>query len=361
MNYTPNGSPLQARQNAPIFALILLIVLVIAVVFLVWFISKKISDYLNSDEYLEKQKTRPTTQKDINKIVEENHIPKDEGNLLFEICKKYKLPNFTFILKDNAQIAEIFKKAYFDFLSDNVDDLKLNLLFKLQFSLEKACAQTKKYLSTRLIPLDTTLFYISPAGEQFPFTLTTNTKDYFSLEIPNFFYNLKEKPEILDKVRFTFRSQNGLSHNFISRVMRYQKNADNKILMNLTHSENLITESQRHFKREMFDEECFFFPVKVLSEEDDKEPSYVISEKKYEGRLSNISGGGCCIKTKLPIIEKQHLAVMFPSITGQNKTVGIIKGTRKLPDQTFALHIQFKNISIESQNKILAYVYKYHL
>lgn len=361
MNYTPDGSPLSARQNAPIFLIILILLLIAALVVLVWFISKKISDYYNSPEYEDKQKNRQTTLKDIKLIAEENKIPQDQANLLFYLCKKYKLPNFTYTLKDNSQISEIFKKAYFDLIKENISPEQLNLFFKLHFSLEVASAQTKKYLSTRQIPLETMLFYISPEGEQYPFTLSLNTKDYFSVEIPNFFYNLKDKPEVLEKARFTFRSVNGLSHSFIARVMRYQKTPDNKVFMNLTHSENLVTESQRHFKREMFDEICHFYPVKTLKDENGKDPSFVISEKKYEGRISNISGGGCCIKTNLPIVEKQHLAVVFPNITGEQKTIGIIKGTRKLPDQRFALHIQFLNISIDCQNKILAYVYKYHL
>lgn len=361
MNFTPNGSPLQARQNAPVLAIIICILLVAIFIFLLWLVSKKISEYFNSPEYQEKQRTRPTTQKDIKRIAEENRIPQDQADLLFEICKKYKLPNFNFIIKDYPQITEIFKKTYFDFRSEGASEEKLNLFFKLHFSLEIACAQTKKFLSTRQIPLETVLFYISETGEQYPFTLVANNKDYFALEIPNFFFNLKDKPEVLKKLRFTFKSSNGLSHSFGSRIMRYQKNEDNKVFMHIAHSEQLITEAQRHFRREMFDETCFFYPVKALIGDNDLEPTFVISEKKYEGRLSNISGGGCCIKSKLPILEKQHLAVVFPNITGETKTTGIIKGTRKLPDQSFALHIQFLNISIECQNQILAYVYKYHL
>lgn len=361
MNFTPNGSPLQARQNAPVLAIIIFILLVIAFVFLIWLVSKKITEYLNSPEYEEKQRTRPTTPKDIKRISEDNKIPAEQADLLFEICKKYKLPNFNYILKDNPKINEIFKKAYFDYRDEGISEEKLNLLFKLLFSLELICAQSKKFLSTRQIPLETILFYIAESGEQYPFTLVSNNKDFFALEIPKFFFNLKTKPEVLQKLRFTFKSSNGLSHSFASRLMRYQKTEDDKVYMNIAHSEQLITESQRHFKREMFDEDCFFYPVKALIDDKDLEPTFVISEKQYEGRLSNISGGGCCIKSKLPIMEKQHLAVVFPNITGDIKTIGIIKGTRKLPDQRFALHIQFLNISIECQNRILAYVYKYHL
>ena len=41
--------------------------------------------------------------------------------------------------------------------------------------------------------------------------------------------------------------------------------------------------------------------------------------------------------------------------------VGLIKKTRKMPDGTFALHIQFIKFSTKEQNKILAFIYGFDL
>ena len=360
MPYSPNGSPIMARQNAPVFIIIIVLLLIAALIFLIWLLSKQISNYYNSEEYLEKERTRPTNAKDIKKLKEKFKIPKEEAALLMELCNRQNIPNLSFIIKDNTQVQEIFKNAYFDLIKSNASQDKINLFFKLNYTLELISAQTKKYISTRQIPLSTVVFYISEEGEQYPFNLIANTKDCFALEIPKFFYNLKTKPDILVRIKFTFKSQNGLSHNFVTRIMRYQENPDGNATMYVAHSENLITETHRHFKREMFDDICYFSSAqKVLDKSGNI--TYKISEKKYKGSLSNISGGGCCIKTNLPIAEKQNLAVIFPNITSESHILGKIKGTRKLPAGLFALHIQFIDISIEAQNKILAYVYKYKL
>lgn len=360
MPYSPDGSPILARQNAPIFIIIAVLVLIAAILFLIWFLSKQISKYYSSEEYLEKERTRVTNSKDIHKLQEEYNIPKEEASLLLELCQKNSIPNLTFLIKDNTQIQEVFKNAYFELTKNNASPEKINLFFKLNYTMELISAQTKKYLSTRQIPLSTIVFYISNEGEQYPFTLIANTKDCFALEIPKFFYNLKTKPNILERIKFTFKSQNGLSHNFISRIMRYQENPEGNATMYVAHSENLITETHRHFKREMFDDICYFSSAQKVQDKSGA-IAYTVSEKNYKGSLSNISGGGCCIKTNLPIAEKQNLAVLFPNIVEDKKILGIIKGTRKLPNGLFALHIQFIDITIDVQNKILAYVYKYKL
>ena len=227
------------------------------------------------------------------------------------------------------------------------------------YSIELITAQTKTLISTRQIPVNTVLFYLTNDSEKFPFTLVESTKEAMILEIPEFFYKSPNKPELLERSRYVFKTENGLTYNFISRTMRYEENKDTgKILMLVAHTENLATQMHRHFRREMFDDQCFFSSVKKGT---DKKEKYIVSEKKYEGQLSNISGGGCCIKTDLPVKENQLIAMDFPKIQVKEQVIGIIKRTRKLPTGTFALHIQFLDISLESQNMIMAYVYKYEL
>ena len=360
MTYEATGSPILAQQNAPILLFFVVFLIIAASLFLLYFISKKITSYFKSDEYIQNEKSRETNHKDIVKLQNKYNIEKEQASLLLEICQKLKVPNITFLIKDNLTLQNILKDAYFMLKKERASEEKINLFFKLNYSLELICTQTIKLLSTRQIPVGTTVFYISNDGEQYPFTLTQNTKDCFALEIPSFFYKNPHKPELLERIRFTFKAPNGLSHVFATRIMRYQEIDSEKAMMFVAHSNDLFKKTHRHFKREMFDQVCHFSSVQKI--EENGAVIYKVSEKKYQGQLSNISGGGCCIKTPLPINEKQNIAVFLPQIMhNQNELLGIIKGTRKLPTGLFALHIQFINISIEAQNKIFSYVYKYEL
>lgn len=360
MNYTPDGSPIIARQNAPYMIFILILFLIAVFVFLIWIISKVVSNYINSPEYQEKQKNRKTTLKDIKKLQKEYNFPKEEADLLFELCQLMDLPNITYTIKDSQALQELFKTAYFKLMLSGADENKLNLFFRLNYSIELISAKTKSLISTKQIQPETIVFFIADNNEQFPFTLKSNKKDYFELEVPKFFYELKNRPELLHRLRFTFKTANGLSHNFISRIVRYQKNTDGSATIFIAHSDKIVTETHRHFRRQMFDSECTFSAAKKVQNPDGTF-SFTISEKKYDGTLSNISGGGCCIKTNLPIQEKQHLALFLPGFSNGLKITGIIKGTRKLPGGFFALHIQFLQLSVEAQNRIFEYVYNYKL
>mgnify|MGYP003291768729 CR=1 FL=1 len=359
MEYSPGSTPILARANLPVMTIVIILLIIAVAITLVWIISKNFYDYKKSPEYLEKLKARLSTYKDVKRLATEYNIPEAETALLWSICRHNKVPNIYYYVRDNAQTEKLFHDVYFQLKNANITPEKFNNFFKLQYSIELITAQTKTLISTRQIPVNTVLFYLTNDSEKFPFTLVESTKEAMILEIPEFFYKSPNKPELLERSRYVFKTENGLTYNFISRTMRYEENKDTgKILMLVAHTENLATQMHRHFRREMFDDQCFFSSVKKGT---DKKEKYIVSEKKYEGQLSNISGGGCCIKTDLPVKENQLIAMDFPKIQVKEQVIGIIKRTRKLPTGTFALHIQFLDISLESQNMIMAYVYKYEL
>ena len=131
--------------------------------------------------------------------------------------------------------------------------------------------------------------------------------------------------------------------------------------MVLSHSEQLECQAQRHFKRDFFEAECKFQAVKYNEHPGKGEESYTFSDKKYDGKLTNISAGGCCIQTTLPIKEKQYIGIILPETGIEETIVGIIRRTRRLPTGKLALHIQFVQISLTSKNRINTLVYKYEL
>ena len=92
-----------------------------------------------------------------------------------------------------------------------------------------------------------------------------------------------------------------------------------------------------------------------------KETVYTPSPKKFPAMLKNISAGGCCIQTNLPIKEGQLLCVDFPTLGINELTVGQIRHTRKTGEKAYLLHIQFIKIDNSVMNKIYGFVYKFEL
>ena len=356
-------SPLMARQGFPIGMFLVGVLAVAILVVGIWFFTKHLIDYKKSDKYIQKQLSRMTTQKDVKKFCDTHRLNSKLANQLWNMCRIKKLPNINYYIKEHALVTEAFKEYYFYLKQNNASLEDINDFFELNFQVEKICAASKSLLSTKQLTLESVVFYLTHESEQFPFYVKANTTDYFALEIPKFMYeNPNLKPPLLERLRFITKSADGMTFHFTTRAMRYQNN------LILTHSEDHLNQAHRNSKREPIDAECTFSPARIAREEErskqaikNKEEEFIVSPKEYPGKVTNISTGGCCIKTNLPIKEKQHLSVLIPTLDINEHIIGIIRKTRKLIDNTYNLHIQFLKISLPSKNKINAYAFKYEI
>lgn len=359
-----SGSPLQARATAPVL-LILLILLIIALVLgLLFFISTQNAKYRKSEKYAKKFQNRITKKGDITTLAKQVNFNRQQTHLLLKICQITKFPNILFNLKTIQDVDDLFKNAYNLLKAEEYfTDESLNDFYTILYQLELMVAQRKKFSSTKQITVGSTISYISQRGIQYPFKLQENTRESMTLEIPDFMNNEKEKPQPLQKSRFTYKTPDGLTYNFIARVIRFDttfKEGEKKHIVIVSHSEQLESQAQRHFKRDFTDQICTFCSLKFAEDKKTGKLLPIYSDKIYKGKLANISAGGCCIHTNLPVKERQSLSV---SIQGYDiwKVSGVIRKTRRLPGGKFALHIQFSNLPLATKNKIQGIIYKYEL
>ena len=356
------GSLIDARNNTSMLTFVLLIVVIIVIVAIVFFIVKSITSHTKSAEFTEKEKKRKTKKSDVSHLVKKLNLNSQEKDILWQICRITQCSNINYIAKSNNDIKELFFKSY-NLLKKNeqftpeITDLFFTLLYKL----EMYNVQSRKIPSTRSLPVSALIFYIADDNEQYPLCIIKNEKDFFSVEFPTFLYNSMRKPQILDRCRFIYKTDDGLSYSFGARVIRYEESNDNQVIMVIGHTDQLISQPQRHSKREFINEKCFFSPIRINKNSIQNKDMFIYSDKSYEGKMTNISVGGCCIQTNLPIRENQHLSVSVPAYNINEKIIGIIKKTRRLQSGDFALHIQFTHISLQSKNKIHAIVYNFEL
>ena len=340
----------------------IILAIIAALVAATWFIIRSISNYHHSEKFLQKERERLTTYSDVKILAKENNLPPEFEKGLWELCKVNQVPNIRFFIKDTLAVTELLKNHYFKLKEQKASAQDINNFFNLQYKVEQITAKTKRLRHTKQIPDNSIIFYVSAQGEQSPFQLIKKTKEALCLEVPESIIKRNKQPKLLERNRYIYKTSDGLSYTFVTRPIRFEKSDDGKNYMLIAHSEKLLTEVQRHYKREFLSSKCSFSAIKLNSEAADEENQYIFSEKSYNGELTNISGGGCCIKTTLPIKEKQHLNVNLEQLGIKETVIGLIRKTRKLPDGNyFALHIQFIELTIETQNKILAYVYKYEI
>jgi len=353
-------SPLQARQTFPFMKMLIIVAIIVIALGLLWFCAKKIKEYFHSEKYIAKAKERITTRKDVAIYARTNHLSQKKEDLLWEVCNITKCPNINYNLKTEHEIINLFRMAYFAFFEKGISDEKLNEFFLLLYRLECILALSKGVSSTKLLPIGMCVFYISEVGEQFPLYVIRNTENGFTLEIPEFLYNSPHKPKLLARQKFSFKTNNGLAYNFISRITRYEESTDGQFTIIVAHCDELVSTTQRQYKRENYEAKCHFSPIQINTEKKDGS-AFVFSNKVYEGNLTNISAGGCCIQTNLPIKEHQHICVLLKELGISERIVGVIKNTGKLTNGDYLLHIQFIRITPAARNRIFALIYKYEL
>lgn len=357
LDFQAGGSPLAARMNPVVYVILLVALIIIAILALIFIFLKKQKKREETPEWIEAQKKRITQKKDILSFSEKYKLKPEEESFLWKICRLYKIPNIIYAVKNISTLDQYFSKYYEE--NKNGQPQDINLMFRLKFRLERIFAASVEISSTKSLTKDMYISEVFPDGSKKHFSVYKNDKDFLIIKITEEFYNSNEKPENLAKVAFTFISETGMRYAFISRVLRYEKK-ENNFLMYVSHSNDLITKQQRHFKRINVNEKCKIASVKTETNKRN-EKIYTPTEQKFECMLTNISGGGCCISTTLPIKEGQLTYIEF-SLNNENaEIIGKIVKTRKsLTQGLFNIHIHFLNISTEIQNKILAKVYGYN-
>ena len=357
LDFQAGDSPLAARMNPAVYAILIIILLVAGILAVILFVLNKMKEKEETPEWQEAQAKRKTNRKDVAIFSEKHKLTPEEETFLWKICKKFSITNILFAIKDLASIEPYFEKYYAQNKNNSAADI--NIMFRLKFHLERIFAASVTVSSTKQLAKNLKISEIFPDGTKTDFFVYENTKDFLSIKITEEFFESQRKPENLEKVAFTFHSASGMRYAFVSRILRYETDANGHQMI-ISHSNDLITKQQRHFKRISVNEKCKIASIK--SEINKKnEKKLVPTEKKYECALTNISGGGCCISTTLPIKENQMTYVEFSLSDGEYGVFGTIVKTRKSPTQgLFNLHIKFNDISVEVQNKILAKVYGYN-
>ncbi len=363
-------TPLSARQNMPLGSFLLILFIIFALIALIGLIVKKYLDYRKTPEYQQKEAERITNYRDVEKFCKDNNISDNEKKILFAACQAVNLQNINYISKNYTDIKNRFREAYFYLTDNNFPDEDISTFFALLYTLEKIIARDKYIDTTKKIQPGASCLCILTSSSIIAFKLLENTKDALIFEIPQAFYESHDKPKTMEKLQFSFNHHAGLTYFFVTRLIRYDLSDAKCIKLISSHTDKLIVQVQRNSRRHFIQDKCFISSAKknpLYKDKGDKksrkngikEKPFISSQKIFASKLSNISAGGCCIHTNLPIKEGQYISLIFPTLKINERIIGIIKKTRKLSDGKFALHIQFVYITTKARNRIYACVYEY--
>ena len=353
------GSPLAARQTALPYTVMAFALIGLGVLFLLWLLWRILQKRKESPEYIEAQKNRPTTIKDVQALAKKISLTRQEALLVWNICFRQKARNIYYLWNDEEYLDGVLREEYLRLKQKNAES-DIYELFKLKSRLERIERMQHTIPSSHNIPEGETLTLPATGGRFYSFKLRKNDQDSLILEVPPNLEGTEFCPKPLDKIVMTYMTKRGTQYVLSSRVIRFQHGPGGVPEMVINHSNAVSMQNRRQWKRVNIGNKCLFSAVEEKTGRRG-EITYAPKENKYEGTLADVSAGGCMIKTQLPIKRDQKLwiKITLPE-RGEFEAYGLIVSAQKNNETNiFALHISFLEIEQKDRNDIFAFVYNY--
>ncbi len=362
-----NGQLLEARQNPFVYTFILLSIAVILFLLVLYIILKKFKKTKSYSEWKEKQQKSPTKKSNILTIAMQANLTEAERDLLWTICKIYKLKNIEYLYKDNVQLDTAFKDYYRQLekasskdSQDKSNEDEISNLFALRYKLEKLRASKLYITSTKKIKEGSEFYYFAEGNK---FVLTLAEKDEFGcwLKCPENLCQAQYKPEALSKINLSFSLKLHVTFGLTVRILRYEKRSDGFEYLFFNHNDHLIPIQRRDAKRIDVNADCYFSAVDVTYEGKEEKALYSRKSTSYKGHMIDLSCSGCKMATSMPIKDGQLIYIEFQQEDKLDLHLfgKIIRTSRSKDNQNYVLHISFFDIEKSVQNKIYAFVYNY--
>lgn len=349
-----SGSPLLARAQVNIFLVIAIFLVIIAALSFIYLISKIITNYHKSPQYLEKKRQRPTSSSDVTAVARTAHLTRDERDLLLRVCREHPSPNILYAVQDLTYINGILKDSYAKIREEN-NEKALSALFSLRTKMYRTYTPPEEMTSSRKIDIGTKMTYTASHGIHYRMMYVERTPDAMVINLPQNIIERNERPAPLSKISLIFEAASGAPYQVETRVVRYQRNGRNEEQMVVMHSEQITPLQRRQVERIEMHEPCAFASVSVSTVQNGKENQIVYkpSATMHKGLLLDVSAGGCRLVTNIPIKAEQFIYISGKLNTrDEDCAIGTILRTNKREDGNFILHIKFVKIEQDVVNRI---------
>ncbi|MDR2072985.1 MAG: PilZ domain-containing protein [Spirochaetaceae bacterium] len=130
--------------------------------------------------------------------------------------------------------------------------------------------------------------------------------------------------------------------------------------LQLSHSGKVKAMTQRRFRRRQGFISCDFFLVRLEEQKNKKPPKMVVDSRRMSGNVTDLSIGGCAIKTQNSVPAGSRLKIELDFVVGSPVAVlGQVLRINRSGIANTIMHIKFLKIPRRAMNAINAMVFEY--
>jgi len=162
------------------------------------------------------------------------------------------------------------------------------------------------------------------------------------------------------KVNLSFFSKSNKGFSFESQVTGTGDTSHGHALQ-LVHNRHAKPMVQRRFRRRQSSFDCDFFMVNIEENRGKKPPKMSVDPRRLSGSITDISIGGCAIKSPLSISAGSRLKIEFGQERGSLPVavLGQVLRTNRSGFTSIIIHIKFLKVPRKAMNLINSMVFEY--
>ena len=164
------------------------------------------------------------------------------------------------------------------------------------------------------------------------------------------------------RVNLAFFTKSSKGFSFDSQILGMTETSFGPAVQ-LTNSREVKSMTQRRFRRTNAALNCDFFLVHLEESKGRKPPRMVVEERRFQGSLTDISIGGCAIKTGYSVPAGSRLKIEFDVSRGAMPVpvLGQVLRINRSGISSSIIHIKFLKVPRKTMNAINTLVFEYSI
>ena len=284
----------------------------------------------------------------------------DQVKLLDYVFRNDNVTDPVRVMKDSAVLDKHFKRAYKSIERDSHDDVKtqqnLSKLHILRNAIEAAPVEDQSSQ-----PLENSQAILKCGNDNYNVKIYVSQGRNIITEVPKNTLGTPVKVAKGSNVTLTYLTRSNNSYSLVCSYVGIEKTQYGAgFQMNSTGRAKTLT--KRQTRRRQIDLRCEFFFVKLIESGKGKNKTsrLVVSPKKFNGNIRDISAGGCSIRTAVPVPAGSRLKIGCNLGNSNIITVlGLVIRSNRSATGT-VLHIKFLKVPMRAFNSINTLVFGYN-
>ncbi len=239
---------------------------------------------------------------------------------------------------------------------------EITLLFTVREALENARKNQATLVSSRSLENGQPFTIVTPDQEQYPVLLFENSPRGLVCKVPRDSFGNELRLQHWSRIEIYFSLDNGQTYRYPARVAGYESGV-NESLMIISHTDALKPLPNRRHDRRNFSTDCTFTYVSVANVVNGRktEHRFYPMGKSYPGAITDISAGGCSIRTPAPPPQNQYIEIEC-SLDGKSQdsmTGKVLRLSETSSHGDKVAHVQFAKMPRTTMNRVFALIYEH--